>query len=91
MKHLTLAGLNTFDAVATAIGIWLGLLVEANPLLAWLPAIGILAVKLSLINYFVLVLYNTRTNRLSHIGTWTCLFVYGHIFLLHVQWIGAVI
>jgi hypothetical protein len=91
MKYLTLTLLNLFDAAATGTGIWLGLLGEDNPLLAWMPLAGIMLVKMIPTNYFILVLYNTRTYALSRIGTWMCIGVYVHIFTLHAIWIGAVL
>jgi hypothetical protein len=91
MRYLTLLSLNAFDGIATTSGILAGHLSEANPLLAGFSAWTILAIKLVPISYMVLVLYNTRTHRLSHNGALVLIAVYCHIFFLHVQWIGAVL
>lgn len=91
MKYGMLLFLNIFDGVATCLGMRLGHLSEANPILAHLSPIGILAVKLILVNFLILVLFSQQENKLSRIGTLVVLGVYVHIYVLHLSWIGTVI
>ena len=91
MRYLLAFTLNALDGIATTVGMSLGYVAEANPLLAGMSASSILAVKLLPISFLVLVLYNHRDNRLSAIGTLLVCGVYLHITILHCQWIGAVI
>lgn len=91
MKYVTLLFLNIFDGAATCLGMIQGVLSEANPILAHLSPIGILGVKLIPVNILILVLFKTRDNKLSQYGAMLSLVVYVHIFVLHANWIGAVI
>lgn len=91
MRHFILTMLNSFDAVATATGMGLGLLSEANPIMALVGLWGILLVKLGPVNGFILFLYRQRGSAVSRIGTWACFGTYVYIYTLHVAWIGAVL
>jgi len=90
MKYLMLLILNIFDGAATCIGMGLGHLSEANPILAGLSPIGILGVKLIPINILILVLYKTKDRKLSRYGAILAIIVYVFIFQLHVAWIVGI-
>lgn len=91
MKYFVLLFLNAFDGIATCLGMRLGYLSEDNPIMALLSPIGIVSVKLTLVSLCIMCLYGTRKHHVSQCGAWVCVGVYVHIFILHAQWIGAVL
>ena len=86
VRYAFLLFLNIFDGLATCLGMSLGILSEANPLLSGFGPYQILLIKLVGISFLILVLFNNRESRVSQTGTLIAIGVYVHIFLLHVAW-----
>lgn len=90
MTYLIALTLNAVDGIATAVGMRIGVLAEANPLLAGFGPVTILLIKIVPISGFIVFLFRHRTRRLSRFGIVAVCAVYVYIFILHVGWIVAV-
>lgn len=90
MRYAIALTLNAIDGILTAVGMAMGFLSEANPLLASFSAIGILLIKLLPVSGLIVGLYYARTYAFARIGTLLVCGVYLHILYLHISWLTTI-
>ena len=90
MRYAIAIALNAIDGSLTAAGMALGILSEANPLLAWMPAMGILAYKLVPTTAMLLWVSRHRDRVLVQRGMLLVCATYCHILVLHLSWLATI-